>query len=269
MGIPQITEAHRTMGGIRIVPPPPMGCYTLLHFIRCLHAPRPPRSAQPQSILAVPHNAKIHIIPAVRKGKVRSLNCRVSRQCPTAEYPCSAHLQNIQPQVVQKCPPQNVRTTSQQCPTTEYPCSVQTHGIPTVPNRRVSQQCPTAKYPRNAQPQTILAVPNRSVSKHPIAWVLPPLSNSWITIIIWLYIALNRTPNIDCYWVGAVPTPSLVLGMHSCSVCRLAQRCFNHIAHASPILLLERVGDASKPQKDKGVDVRRGEFGGYRPSRVI
>ena len=31
-----------------------------------------------------------------------------------------------------------------------------------------------------------------------------PLSNSWI-IIIWLYIALNRTPNIDCYWVGAVP----------------------------------------------------------------
>ena len=36
-------------------------------------------------------------------------------------------------------------------------------------------------------------------------WVLPPLSNSWIIIIIWLYIALNRTPNIDCYWVGAVP----------------------------------------------------------------
>ena len=24
--------------------------------------------------------------------------------------------------------------------------------------------------------------------------------------IIWLHIALNRTPNIDCYWVGAVPT---------------------------------------------------------------
>ena len=38
-----------------------------------------------------------------------------------------------------------------------------------------------------------------------IAWVLPPLSNSWIIILIWLYIALNRTPNIDCYWVGAVP----------------------------------------------------------------
>ena len=30
-------------------------------------------------------------------------------------------------------------------------------------------------------------------------------SNSWIIIIIWLYIALNRNPNIDCYWVGAVP----------------------------------------------------------------
>ena len=36
-------------------------------------------------------------------------------------------------------------------------------------------------------------------------WVLPPLSNSWIITIIWLYIALTRTPNIDCYWVGAVP----------------------------------------------------------------
>ena len=32
-----------------------------------------------------------------------------------------------------------------------------------------------------------------------------PLSNSWIISIIWLYIALNRTPNIDCYWGGAVP----------------------------------------------------------------
>ena len=39
-----------------------------------------------------------------------------------------------------------------------------------------------------------------------VGWVLPPLSNSWIITIIWLYIALNRTPNIDCYWVGAVTT---------------------------------------------------------------
>ena len=29
-----------------------------------------------------------------------------------------------------------------------------------------------------------------------------PLSNSWIMTIIWLCIALNRTPNIDCYWGG-------------------------------------------------------------------
>ena len=35
--------------------------------------------------------------------------------------------------------------------------------------------------------------------------VLPPLSNSWITFLIWLYIALNRIPNIDCYCAGAVP----------------------------------------------------------------
>ena len=38
-----------------------------------------------------------------------------------------------------------------------------------------------------------------------ILWVLPHLSNSWIMHVIWVYIALNRTPNIDCYWVGAVP----------------------------------------------------------------
>ena len=33
--------------------------------------------------------------------------------------------------------------------------------------------------------------------------VLSPLSNSWIVIIIGLHIALNRTPNIDCYWGGS------------------------------------------------------------------
>ena len=38
-----------------------------------------------------------------------------------------------------------------------------------------------------------------------LGWVLPPLSNSWILLIIWLYIALNRTPNIDCYWGGRYP----------------------------------------------------------------
>ena len=34
-----------------------------------------------------------------------------------------------------------------------------------------------------------------------LGWVLPPLSNSWIITVLWLYIALNRTPNIDCYCV--------------------------------------------------------------------
>ena len=38
-----------------------------------------------------------------------------------------------------------------------------------------------------------------------LGWILPPPIDSWIMIIIWLYIAFNRTPNIDCYWVGAVP----------------------------------------------------------------
>ena len=38
-----------------------------------------------------------------------------------------------------------------------------------------------------------------------LGWILPPLSNSWMIFSIWLYIALNRTPNMDCYWMGAVP----------------------------------------------------------------
>ena len=38
-----------------------------------------------------------------------------------------------------------------------------------------------------------------------------PLTNSWIITIIWLYIALNRTPNIDCYCrAGQYPTCSLI-----------------------------------------------------------
>ena len=36
-----------------------------------------------------------------------------------------------------------------------------------------------------------------------------PLTNSWIITIIGLHKALNRTPNIDCYWVGAVPNLNL------------------------------------------------------------
>ena len=43
-------------------------------------------------------------------------------------------------------------------------------------------------------------------------WILPPLSDSWIMKIIWLYIALNRTPKIDCYWVRAVPKTCSFLG---------------------------------------------------------
>ena len=35
--------------------------------------------------------------------------------------------------------------------------------------------------------------------------ILPPPSNSWTINIIWLYVALNRTPNIGSYWVGEVP----------------------------------------------------------------
>ena len=52
-----------------------------------------------------------------------------------------------------------------------------------------------------------------------VSWILPPLSSSWIIIrIIWLHIALNRTPYIDCYWVGAVPKVCLAwVGSHDSS----------------------------------------------------
>ena len=33
----------------------------------------------------------------------------------------------------------------------------------------------------------------------------PALTSSWIIIITGLCIALNGTPNIDCYWEGAIP----------------------------------------------------------------
>ena len=42
---------------------------------------------------------------------------------------------------------------------------------------------------------------------NPKPWILPPLSNSGMIINIWLYIALNGSPNIDCYWVGATLNP--------------------------------------------------------------
>ena len=43
---------------------------------------------------------------------------------------------------------------------------------------------------------------------NPKPWVLPPsLTNSWIIDTIWFYIALNRTPNLDCYWVGGSTQP--------------------------------------------------------------
>ena len=38
-----------------------------------------------------------------------------------------------------------------------------------------------------------------------ITWIRPPLSNSWVIFIIWIYGALNSSPNTDCYCMGAVP----------------------------------------------------------------
>ena len=97
-------------------------------------------------------------IPAVTSHHV-SLQCplcRVSQQCRTAEYPCSA-----QPPSIPAVPNHHV---SLQGPTAEYPCSAQPQSILTLPNRKVSLQCSTTKYPRSAQLQSIPAVPNCRVS---------------------------------------------------------------------------------------------------------
>ena len=40
----------------------------------------------------------------------------------------------------------------------------------------------------------------------------PPHSNSWIIIIIGLYIAFNRTPNVDCYWGGSTQCVVIATG---------------------------------------------------------
>ena len=45
----------------------------------------------------------------------------------------------------------------------------------------------------------------RVLGPWPTVWVVPPVSNSWIITKMWVYVALNRTHNIDCYWGGAVP----------------------------------------------------------------
>ena len=38
-----------------------------------------------------------------------------------------------------------------------------------------------------------------SLQDLPYGFSTAPLSNSWKIFIIWFYIALNRTANIDCY----------------------------------------------------------------------
>ena len=58
-----------------------------------------------------------------------------------------------------------------------------------------------------------------------IGWVLPPRSNSWIINVIWLYIALNRTPTIDCYWGGSTQSrgglDDLPRSLLPCALCAL------------------------------------------------
>ena len=42
----------------------------------------------------------------------------------------------------------------------------------------------------------------------------PPSVTVGLILIVVLYIARNRTPNLDCYWVGAVPKVNPKLFLH-------------------------------------------------------
>ena len=53
-------------------------------------------------------------------------------------------------------------------------------------------------FPTNEIPGATCRTLN-AVGRKPHNLGAAPLSNSWIMNIIWLYVALNRTPNIDCY----------------------------------------------------------------------
>ena len=55
-------------------------------------------------------------------------------------------------------------------------------------------------------PSRIVVTWMQAIASTLVAWVLPPLCNSWILSVIWLYKALNVTPGIDCYRVGPVPS---------------------------------------------------------------
>ena len=71
-----------------------------------------------------------------------------------------------------------------------------------------SSSLPEGSLPEGKNPNSGL-IPYRPYSV--LYWVLPPLSISWTINIIGVYIALNRTHNIDCYWGGG--STQLIVGL--------------------------------------------------------
>ena len=74
--------------------------------------------------------------------------------------------------------------------------------------RRAKRQRKSSSAPTVAIIHTRIAVCRMTTSSTVMIWVLPPLSDRRIISMIWLYIALNRTPNIDCYWGGGGQYPN-------------------------------------------------------------
>ena len=94
-----------------------------------------------------------------------------------------------------------------------------------------------------------------------------PPSNSWIIGIIWLYLALNRTPNIDCYWERAVPDPYT----------NYAGFCIDQVTWGQPDTAIEKVVDqrcfatpkkwSQQLQKKKDQEVRLRSNSGMLPDQ--
>ena len=102
------------------------------------------------------------------------------------------------------------RRVSLQCPTTKYPCSAQPPSIPSVPKQQVSVQCPTTKYPCNAHPQIIPAVPNHQVS---LQWPTATAEYSCSAQHVNIPATLGPTASLQCSWqrIPAVPKPTVAL----------------------------------------------------------
>ena len=81
--------------------------------------------------------------------------------------------------------------------------------------------------------------------------------------IIWLYIALNRTPNIDCYWVGAVPKVKDIIPvmLHQMETHTRARTCFVVLFGLQKHREIEIEREREKDEQERRMFVRMFPYG--------